>query len=182
VKWSATWSLDVAAVTICCATSIGGLLDAPSRPRSSICTAAKTPSAKLSMSSFATIAATRGIFLKTMIGSGSLPLAVVASSALCGLGHLGSDMTAENALFVFLFTFVGGSMYALAYLRTGSLYAAILAHVIANTAASLRIAVPPEGMSWVDVALVELCCLACLPLLFAASRRIRLGLIARNAP
>jgi hypothetical protein len=83
------------------------------------------------------------------------------SSALFGLGHLGSDMTAENALFVFLYTFVGGSMYGLAYLRTGSLHAAILAHIIANTAASLSIAVPHEAMSWVDLGLVELCCLAC---------------------
>jgi membrane protease YdiL (CAAX protease family) len=76
-----------------------------------------------------------------MLGSGSLPLAVLTSSALFGLGHLGSDMTAENALSVFLYTFVGGSMYRLAYFRTGSLYAAILAHIIANTAASLSMAV-----------------------------------------
>jgi membrane protease YdiL (CAAX protease family) len=124
----------------------------------------------------------RGIMLRTMLGSGSLPLAVLASSALFGLGHLGSDMTAENALFVFLYTFVGGSMHGLAYLRTGSLYAAILAHIIANTAASLSLAVPPEAMSWVNLALVELCCLGCLPLLFAASRRVRLALIVRSTP
>jgi len=124
----------------------------------------------------------RGIILRTMLGPVPVPLAVLVSSALFGLGHLGSDMTAENAWFVFLYTFVGGSMYALAYIRTGSLYAAILAHIIANTAASLSPAVSDEAMSWVDLVLVELCCLGCLPLLFAASRRIRLALIARSTP
>jgi membrane protease YdiL (CAAX protease family) len=68
---------------------------------------------------------------------------------------------------------VFGSLAALAYGRTGSLYTAILAHVLGDTGPALAVVLPHELMGWVFVVTAELAVLGMLPLVFAVVRRQR---------
>jgi membrane protease YdiL (CAAX protease family) len=83
-------------------------------------------------------------------------------------------MALPNLVAVFLDTFVFGSLAALAYWRTSSLYAAIVAHVLSDTGPALAVVLPHEVMGWVFVATAELSVLGMLPLVFTIVRRQRL--------
>jgi hypothetical protein len=65
-------------------------------------------------------------------------------------------MTVANAVFVFLYTSTAGSLYAVAHMRTGSRYSAMWAHSLADTGPALSLAVPPDTMRWVSLAVVKL--------------------------
>jgi membrane protease YdiL (CAAX protease family) len=99
--------------------------------------------------------------------------ATVLAAGLFGLGHLSPDMTPANNVAVFLNVTVFGLLAAVAYLRTHSLYAPILAHVLNDTGPALAVALPHEMMHWVFFGLVELSVIGMLPVLFALMRRHR---------
>lgn len=66
--------------------------------------------------------------------------AMFVSSGLFALAHLSAEMVPLQMLSLGLSMFLAGSVYALAYARTGTLYAAILAHVLFD-------AVPVAGLT-----------------------------------
>jgi membrane protease YdiL (CAAX protease family) len=108
----------------------------------------------------------RGLIFGRLRASASLAWAVVISSVLFGLAHLSPDMALPNLLPVFLDTFVFGSLAALACWRTGSLYAAILAHVLSDTGPAPAVVMPHEVMGLVvtaEVSAVQACCRASSP-------------------
>jgi membrane protease YdiL (CAAX protease family) len=115
----------------------------------------------------------RGVIFRTLRTSTPLVVAVAISSALFGLGHLSPDMAPVNVASVFLDTFVTGSLAALAYQRTGSLYAAILAHVFSNVGPALNVVLPHDMMQWVFLGTVELSVVGMLPFVFAVADRQR---------
>jgi membrane protease YdiL (CAAX protease family) len=115
----------------------------------------------------------RGVIFQVMRQYVPMPMAVAISSGLFAFGHLGSNMAPSQLVSVFLFTFVAGSLAAIAYWRTGSLYAAMLAHIFTNAGPALAVVFPPESMSWVFFLTVELSLLGTLPLLFAVTRALR---------
>jgi membrane protease YdiL (CAAX protease family) len=115
----------------------------------------------------------RGVVFRAMRGGLPLTLGVVISSVLFGLGHLSPDMTPANMASVFGNAFAFGCLAAVAYQRSGSLYAAILAHVFSNTGPALAVVLPPELMPWVFLATVELSVVGMLPVAFAVIRRHR---------
>ena len=115
----------------------------------------------------------RGVLFGRLRAYVPLGVAVVLSTGLFGLAHLSPDMDLPNLVAVFLDTFVFGSLAALAYVRTGSLYAAILGHVLSNTGPALAVVLPQELMGWVFLVTAELATLGLLPFVFAVVRRQR---------
>lgn len=115
----------------------------------------------------------RGVIFRAARARMPLAGAVVISSGLFGLGHLSPDMAPANIASVFGNAFALGCLAAVAYQRTGSLYAAILAHVLNDTGPALAVVLPREVMPWVVMAMWELSVVGMLPLLFAVYRRQR---------
>ena len=115
----------------------------------------------------------RGAIFRVARNAMPVVLAMVPSAGLFGLGHLSPDMTPANNMSVFVNTALFGALAAVAYLRTGSLYGPILAHVLNDTGPALAVVLPHEIMSWVFFAMVELSVIGMLPILFAALKRER---------
>ena len=120
----------------------------------------------------------RGVIFRAARTRMPLVGAVAIASGLFGLGHLSPDMAPANIASVLGNAFVLGCLAAVAYQRTGSLYAAILAHVLNDTGPALAVVLPHEVMPWVVMATWELSVIGMLPIVFGMFRRQRQRLAA----
>jgi membrane protease YdiL (CAAX protease family) len=96
----------------------------------------------------------RGMLFRWLSRTYPVWLAMLVSSGLFALGHLGGQMLPLQMVSIGLSTFLAGCIYAMAYARTGTLYAAIFAHVLFDIVPTAGLTLGPERGQVVGFAVV----------------------------